>query len=125
MRRANKREDQCTADQAHNQNILGYTRTSERARREGEEREENIGGPAHDSQAGSRVPVSAMKEVQSADQSYRHTGTEEPEPEHGSRCRKPKCREHMQAAQGNDHPADEGVETIQYAHTLVFGSNEN
>ena len=120
MRRVNKRENQCTADQAHNQNILDYTRMCQRARGEGEECEENIGGPAHYSQASSRVTVSAMKEVQGADQSHRQTGTEEPEPEHGSRRRKPQCREHMQAAQGDYRPADEGVETIQYAHTLVF-----
>jgi hypothetical protein len=56
-------ENQGSADQAHNQNILGNTGASKRAGRDGEECEENIGGPAHDSQSSGRVTVSAMKEV--------------------------------------------------------------
>ena len=96
----------------------------QRARGEGEEGEENIGDPAGDSQTGSSMTVGAMKQVQNADQSHRYTGTEEPEPEQGRSCRKPKGREHVEAAQGDYRPADECIQTVQDAHTLVFGPNE-
>ena len=71
MRGANKREERGTAEHAHNQNVLHQSRAGERASESTQQRKENIRDPAHDSQAGSREAVSAIKEIQSAAQRHR------------------------------------------------------
>ncbi len=85
MRGPDERKNQGTADQTYDHNILGDTRTSERAGRKSEKCEENIGDPAHDSQTSSGATVNAMKEIQGTDQRHCYAGTEEPDPESGRR----------------------------------------